>query len=173
MPFPRLIWKILDIRRDPWRPKRRHTKHIFQKSKKEDPGCYKLWKLSLVPGKSVEHVLLEYAFKYGKNKNVIRSNQHESTKAKSCLTKLNAFDDELTASVDELRAVDAVYTLTSPKLLRWTPRAVSWSWGCMAWRANSEGSWIGWIKGQQLLANLLGWSLLCQKKVWVNSFCMF
>ena len=73
----------------------------------------------------MDHVLLEYAFKYGKNKKVIGSNQCEFTKAKSCLTKLNAFDDEPTASVDELRTVGAICTLTLPKLLRWTPSAVS------------------------------------------------
>ncbi|GAB0179427.1 hypothetical protein GRJ2_000408000 [Grus japonensis] len=75
---------------------------------KEDSGCYKLCKLSLDRGKNMEHVLLEYSFKYGKKVVVIRSNQQEFTKAKSHLTKSNAFDDELIASMDELRAAGAI-----------------------------------------------------------------
>ncbi|KAK4828811.1 LOW QUALITY PROTEIN: hypothetical protein QYF61_000868 [Mycteria americana] len=86
--------------------------------------------LSIDSGGSVEHVPLEYAFKNRRKKVVIRSNQQEFTNAKSCLTKINAFEDELTAPVDELRAVGAIV-----KSSCWSqvvfPRAQHWGRFCL------------------------------------------
>lgn len=70
--------------------------------------------------KDMEYVLLEQPFKYGKNNKVVRSNQQEFTKAKSRLTKLNACEDELRSSMNEPSAVSAIYTLSLPKLIKWT-----------------------------------------------------
>jgi len=82
---------------------------IFKKGKKEDPGNYRPVSLTSIPGKMMEHLLLEVIIKQMEEKKVISSRQHRLTKGKSCLTNLIAFYDGMTGWVDEGRAVDVVY----------------------------------------------------------------
>ncbi|CAM5077404.1 unnamed protein product [Eretmochelys imbricata] len=57
----------------------------------------------------MEQVLKESILKHLEEKKVIRNSQHGFTKAKSCLTNLIAFHDEITGSVDEGKAVDMLF----------------------------------------------------------------
>lgn len=57
----------------------------------------------------MEHFILESIYRHVKDKKAFRSIQHEFTKGKSCLTGLINFYDDMTALVDEGRAVDIVY----------------------------------------------------------------
>ncbi|CAM4521142.1 unnamed protein product [Caretta caretta] len=57
----------------------------------------------------MEQVLKESILKHLEERKVIRNSQHGFTKAKSCLTNLIAFYDEITGSVDEEKAVDVLF----------------------------------------------------------------
>ena len=83
--------------------------NVTSNFKKEQPGNCRLVSLSLVPGKVMEHLILETISRHVKDKKVIRSNQHGFTKEQSCLTNLINFCDEMTSLVAEGRAVDTVY----------------------------------------------------------------
>ena len=82
---------------------------IFKKGKKEDPGNSRLVRLTSIPGKMMDQVILEVIIKQVEEKKVVRSSQDGFTKGKSCLTNLIAFYDDMTSWVDEGRAVDVVY----------------------------------------------------------------
>ncbi|RMC13055.1 hypothetical protein DUI87_10585 [Hirundo rustica rustica] len=53
----------------------------------------------------VERLILETFCGHAKGKKMIRSSQHGLTKGKSCSNNLIAFCDEMTAMVDQQRAV--------------------------------------------------------------------
>jgi len=82
---------------------------VFKKGKKGDPGNYRPFSLTSIPGKVMEQLILEVIIKQVEEKKVIRSGQHACTKEKSCLTNLMAFYDVMTGWVDDGRAVDVVY----------------------------------------------------------------
>ena len=63
----------------------------FKKGKKEDPGNYRPVRLTSIPGKVMEQLILEDIIKQVEEKKVIRSSQHGFTRGKSCLNNLLAF----------------------------------------------------------------------------------
>ncbi|CAM4561181.1 unnamed protein product [Caretta caretta] len=144
---------------DDW--KKANVVPIFKKGKKEDPGNYRPVSLTSVPGKIMEHVLKESILKHLEERKVIRNSQHGFTKGKSCLTNLIAFYDEITVSVDEGKAVDALFldfskafdtvfhSILASKLKKygldeWTVRWIE-SWlDCRAQRVAINGSMSSW-----------------------------
>ncbi|CAM4558309.1 unnamed protein product [Lepidochelys olivacea] len=109
----------------------------------------------------MEEVLKESILKHLEKRKVIRNSQHGFTKGKSCLTNLIAFYDEITDSVDEGKAVDALFldfskafdtvsqSIVASKLKKygldeWTLRWIE-SWlDCRAQRVVINGSMSSW-----------------------------
>ncbi|CAM5129322.1 unnamed protein product [Eretmochelys imbricata] len=144
---------------DDW--KKANVVPIFKKGKEEDPGNYRPVSLTSVPGKIMEQVLKESILKHLEERKVIRNSQHGFTKAKSCLTNLIAFYDEITGSVDEGKAVDVLFldfskafdtvshSILASKLKKCGPDEwiIRWieSWlDCRAQRVVINGSMSSW-----------------------------
>lgn len=53
-----------------------------------------------------EQLILETVSRHMNDEKIIRNNQHEFTKEKTCLTTLINFCDEMTGLIDEERVVD-------------------------------------------------------------------
>jgi len=81
-------WRTGEVPED-WR--KASVTPIFKKGKKEDRGNYRPLSLTSIPGKMIEHLILEVIIKQVEEKKVIRSSQHRFTKGKLCLTNLIAF----------------------------------------------------------------------------------
>ncbi|CAM4596620.1 unnamed protein product [Lepidochelys kempii] len=110
----------------------------------------------------MEQVLKESILKHLEEKNVIRNSQHGFTKSKSFLTNLIAFYDEITGSVDEGKAVDALFlefsktfdmvfhSILASKLKKygldeWTIRWIE-SWlDCRAQQVVINGLMLSWL----------------------------
>jgi len=91
-------WRTGEVPED-WR--KANVTPIFKKGKKEDAENYRPVSLTSIPGKMMEHLILEVISKQVEEKKVIRSSQHGFTKRKSCLTNLIAFYNGITGWVDE------------------------------------------------------------------------
>ncbi|KAK4823483.1 hypothetical protein QYF61_002547 [Mycteria americana] len=97
-------WSSGDVPED-W--KQANVTPIYKKGLKEDPGNYRPIRLTSVPGKVMEQILLGAIT--SQMKHVNQNSQHGFTNGKSCLTNLIAFYDKVTCSVDFRRVVDIVY----------------------------------------------------------------
>ncbi|GAB0202828.1 mitochondrial enolase superfamily member 1 [Grus japonensis] len=97
-------WRTGEVPED-WR--KANVTPVFKKSK-EDLGNYRPVSLTSIPGKVMEFIL-GVMNKHVEEEKVIRGDQHEFTKGKSCLTNAIAFYDDMTGWVDEGRAVGVVY----------------------------------------------------------------
>ncbi|KAJ7418277.1 cyclin dependent kinase 19 [Willisornis vidua] len=84
--------------------KKTNVTPVFNKAKKEDPVS-----LTSIPGKMMEHLILEAISIQMGDKKLIRSHQHGFTKGKSRLFNLIALCDVTTTWMGEGRAVDIVY----------------------------------------------------------------
>jgi len=79
----------------------------LKKGKKESPGNYKSVSIISIPREVMEQLILEIISRHIKDNKIVR--MHGFTKAKSCLTNLINFYNEMTGLVDEGRAVYVVY----------------------------------------------------------------
>ncbi|CAM4639999.1 unnamed protein product [Lepidochelys kempii] len=109
----------------------------------------------------MEQDLKKTILKHLEKRKVIRNSQQEFTKSRSCLTKLIAFYDEITGSVDEGKAVDMLvldfskafdtvsHSILASKLKKYglDERTIRWieSWlDCRAQRVVINGSMCSW-----------------------------
>ncbi|KAJ7404471.1 RNA-directed DNA polymerase from mobile element jockey-like protein [Willisornis vidua] len=79
------------------------------KKGKEDLGNYQTVRLTFLPGKVVEQIILEAITKHVEEKKITGCSQYRVFKGKSCLTNLIAFYDGMAGWVTRDRAVNVVY----------------------------------------------------------------
>ncbi|GAB0189249.1 hypothetical protein GRJ2_001390200 [Grus japonensis] len=82
---------------------------IHRKGQKEDPGNSWPVRLTSVPGKVMEQIILSAIMWHIQDNQVIRPSQNGFMKGWSCLTNLISFYDKVTRLVGKGKAVDVVY----------------------------------------------------------------
>lgn len=82
------MWQSVKVPGD-WR--KANVTSIFKKSKKEDPGNYRLASLTLIPGTAMEQLVPETTPRHMEDQKVIGRGQHGFMKRKWCLANLIAF----------------------------------------------------------------------------------
>ncbi|PKU45024.1 rna-directed dna polymerase from mobile element jockey-like [Limosa lapponica baueri] len=82
---------------------------IYKKGRKEDPRNYRPVRLTLVPGKVMEQIILSAITHHVWHDQAIMLCQHGFKKGRCCLANLMNFYDKVTCLVDEVKAVDFVY----------------------------------------------------------------
>ena len=82
---------------------------IYMKGCQEDSGNYRPVRLTLVPGKVMEKIVLREITQHVRDNWGIRPTQHEFMKGRSCLTNLISIYDPVTLLIDEGKVVDVVY----------------------------------------------------------------
>uniref|UniRef100_A0A8B9ITC8 Reverse transcriptase domain-containing protein n=1 Tax=Amazona collaria TaxID=241587 RepID=A0A8B9ITC8_9PSIT len=82
---------------------------IFKKGKMDELENYRPVSLTLVPGKTLEQILLGGMLRHMKTNKVLGDSQHGFTKGKSCQNNLVAYYEGATELMDRGRAVDVIY----------------------------------------------------------------
>jgi len=82
---------------------------IYKKGQQKDPGNYRPFSLTSVPGKIMEQFILTVLTRHVKDNQEISPSQHGFMKGRSCSTNLISFYDQVTRLVDEGKAMDVVY----------------------------------------------------------------
>ncbi|PKU44748.1 rna-directed dna polymerase from mobile element jockey- hypothetical protein [Limosa lapponica baueri] len=132
-------WRTGEVPKD-WR--KANVTSVFKKGKKEDSGNYRPFRLTSIPGKVMEQLLLGVISKHMEEKKAIRSSQHRLTNGKSCLTNLIAFYNDMTGWIDEGRSVDVVYLDFSKAV-----DTISYSIFIGRLRKHGLDEWtVGWIE---------------------------
>jgi len=91
-----------------WGLEEKKVTFVFRRSKKKDPGIYRLASFTLIPRKVMEQSILETISKYMKDKRVI-SSQHGISKQKNYLISLIAFCNEMTSSMGKTSVNSGVF----------------------------------------------------------------
>ncbi|KAK4813839.1 hypothetical protein QYF61_001937 [Mycteria americana] len=102
---PRQSWLTGEVPVD-WRLA--NVTPTYKKGWKEDLGNYRPVRLTSVPGKIMEQIILSAVTWHVEDNQGIKPSQHGFRKGRSCLTNL-IFYDKVTHLVDEGKAVDIVY----------------------------------------------------------------
>ena len=86
---------------------------VYKKGHREDLGNHRPVRLTSVPGKVMEQIVLGEITRHVHGIHGIRPSQHAFMEGRSCLSNLISFYDRVTRLVDEGRAVDVVYLVFS------------------------------------------------------------
>ena len=81
---------------------------IYKKGEKHNPGNYRPVSLTSVSCKIMEHVFVSNIMSHADDQNIFYDKQHGFRRLFSCTTQLVEFIDDITATLDQSKQVDAV-----------------------------------------------------------------
>ncbi|PKU32152.1 rna-directed dna polymerase from mobile element jockey- hypothetical protein [Limosa lapponica baueri] len=108
---------------------------MVRNGQKDHPGNSRPVRLTLVPGKVMEQIILSAVLWHMKDNQEIRPIWHGFMKGRSCLTNLISFYDNVTCLVDEGQAVGVIY-LDFSKTFDSVSYSTLGETGC---------PWLGWV----------------------------